>query len=113
MDFDENIDKEAYQRFFSTLMLTLVDSRDDRSILYKFFEEHLEYLNDFLVEFLEVWAEIQLPRMSQRQLKAIGLIIEHFGNSIQEFPLGQRRWNLEIAITCYKILLDILRVSRE
>ena len=50
-------------------------------------------------DFLEVWAEIQLPRMSQSQLKAIGLIIEHFGNSIQECPLGQRRWNLEIAIT--------------
>ena len=50
--------------------------------------------------------------MSQKQVGGIGNLIGYLGNSIQEFPLGERRWNLEIAIVCYKILLDVFPKDR-
>ena len=78
------------------------------SQIYHLLEVNLDRVNLRLVQILQIWADDGLDDIFQkREQIPIGTYIHRFSQLISEFPLGNPRHNIEIALTGYQVLLRI------
>jgi tetratricopeptide (TPR) repeat protein len=97
------------QDYFNFLMETLqkVNENPNPQLLYPFWKQNLNKLNDNLILILDNWARETLTSVNSEQAYSIAAVIGNFSNLIQQFPLSNIAANKEIAITGHEIALNI------
>jgi tetratricopeptide (TPR) repeat protein len=95
--------------YFNFLMETLqkVNENPNPQLLYPFWKQNLNKLNDNLILILDNWARETLTSVNSEQAYSIAADIGNFSNLIQQFPLSNIAANKEIAITGHEIALNI------
>jgi CHAT domain-containing protein/tetratricopeptide (TPR) repeat protein len=97
-----------YQEFFIDLLQAIVDSKGNRRIVHNFFDEHLSYLNEKLLAILPQQVHILLEPEDTQDLKPfVASTLNSLAVDLCQFPRGNRWANLELAIECYRLALEV------
>ena len=94
---------EGYFQFLMQVLQVTADSEGNPQVVYPLLQANLDKLDDKLAQFLRVWFDGRLSEIELEQAQDIAVIISEFSNLIQQFPLGSKAINLEIAITGFEI----------
>ncbi len=90
--------------FVRAIMQLIAQVEGDRVQVHDFFRLNVEKLNEsLLLDLPKVFAEL-IQKIDQSK---IAVLFGSFGDSIQQFPLGQRWLNLEMAISANKLALQV------
>ncbi|QYX30935.1 CHAT domain-containing protein [Sphaerospermopsis torques-reginae] len=92
-------DIETYLPFLQQVLKTTAESRGNPQEVYPLLAANTDKLNLTFAKVLQVWATTTIAEAKPDTAKDIF----RFSNRIQEFPLGNKANNLEIAITGYEI----------
>jgi len=99
------LDLDTDEQFLLEVLQTTADSKGDAQVLYPLLAANTDKLNDNFAEMLHCWAT---NRLAEAEIAAaISEVIFCFSNLIQQFPLGDKASNIEIAITGYEIALTV------
>ena len=93
--------------FLMQLLQTVSDSQGNPQQVYPFLQQNLDRLDLQLIKILTAWAKDIFAKVEATQAYNIAAVIFTLGNLIQQFPLGSRLVNLEIAIACYQRALQV------
>ncbi len=100
-------DLNAYQGFLQEILQATADSNGDTQVVYPFLAANIDKLNDIFGKLLSDWATNTFAEAESETAEYIAGVIGNFSNLIQQFPLGDKASNMEIAITCDEIALTI------
>ncbi|MCT7964379.1 CHAT domain-containing protein [Laspinema sp. D1] len=103
------VDSPALERiaFLWMLFEKILEYQGNPQQIYPILRENLHHLNTGLIPALEQnWQTLQ-SRETDPPNPLIPASFGEFGNLIQQFPLGNQSWNLEIAINCYQAALTV------
>ncbi|MFM6200741.1 MAG: tetratricopeptide repeat protein, partial [Dolichospermum sp.] len=97
------------QDYLNFLMETLqkISENPNPQVIYPFWAQNLDKLDDNLARILDSWARNTLTQATPEQAYFIAVYIGNFSNLICQFPLGDITTHKEIAITGYEIALTI------
>jgi tetratricopeptide (TPR) repeat protein len=104
-DNSEGENPQEYLEFIGDLLQAEAESKGDIKVIYPMLTGRQHLLND---RFAEILQQVS-PNLIGEHPEAIESILGLIGNlsiHINDFPLGKRANNLEIAITGYQILLN-------
>jgi tetratricopeptide (TPR) repeat protein len=104
----EKSDLNSPLDFLISVFTTIVKSKGNPQVVYPMFRANLAYLNLELIPIIQTWANAKFAEVDGDRQKFIAVTICEFGNLIQQFPLGNRSTNLEIAIASYEIILTVI-----
>ncbi|MBD2326243.1 CHAT domain-containing protein [Alkalinema sp. FACHB-956] len=91
--------------FLMEILQLIAQTQGDPAQVYGFFRANLSRLDQALLAALpDVFQEL----IQQNDKTLIEAVFVKFGNLINQFPLGQRRLNLEIGISCYEQVLTVM-----
>ncbi|MEB3885150.1 tetratricopeptide repeat protein [Lyngbya sp. CCY1209] len=93
--------------FLLDVVQATADSNGDRQIVYPLLEKNLDKLDENLADILRDWATTRFKKVPKETAAFIASNIISFGNLIAQFPLGNSAKNLEIAIACYEVVLEV------
>ncbi|MCF3609107.1 CHAT domain-containing protein [Planktothrix agardhii 1033] len=96
-----------YHSFLMEVLQTVSDAEGNPEQVYPFLQQNLDQLDLQLVQILTAWANDTFAKVETAQAYGIAAVIVTLGNLIQQFPLGSRLVNLEIAIACYQLALEV------
>ena len=103
-------DLQAYLLFLLQVLQATQESNGDAQVVYPLLAAKIDKINLFLAEILRGWASAifaQVEADTAQSIAATAVIVE-FSNLIQQFPLGSKASNMEIAITGYEITLNVI-----
>ena len=100
-------DIETYGQFLREILQATADSNGDAEVIYPLLAANTDKLNDIFAELLRDWATNSLAEAEPDRTTDIAADIVNFGNLIQQFPLGSKANNMEIAIAGYEIALTV------
>jgi len=101
-------DLNAYRQFLKKVLLAIVDSSSDPQVVYPLLAANTDKLNENLSELLRLARVTNaLAEEEADMAKSVAGAIGEFSNLIQQFPLGDKASNVEIAITGYEIILTV------
>ncbi|MEC4812766.1 MAG: hypothetical protein SAK29_05765, partial [Scytonema sp. PMC 1069.18] len=100
-------DIETYGQFVLETLSTTAESNGDAQVLYPFLAANTDKLDHIFAELLRRWATNTIAEAEPDTATSIAALIVTFSNRIQQFPLGSKASNMEIAITGYKIALEV------
>ncbi|MEG3438170.1 tetratricopeptide repeat protein [Pannus brasiliensis CCIBt3594] len=103
---ESELDLQGYLDFLETVLQAEYESNEPNAI-YPILEKNLDKLNLTFAELLQKWARKVFANSSQEETETIAGVIGNFCIDIQEFPLGNRSYNREIAIAGYEVVLEI------
>jgi CHAT domain-containing protein len=97
------------QDYLNFLMDTFIKISENPNpqVIYPFWAQNLDKLDDNLINILDNWAKNTLSSVNTDQAYSIAVYIVNFSNLIAQFPLGKIAINEEIAIAGYEIALTI------
>ena len=95
------------QPTYLTLIQSLLNSPRDQQIAI--LQNNLELIDDNFAQYLREWATQTLAEMESAEATNITINILNFCVLIQEFPLGSKSSNMEIAIAGYEVGLEIFK----
>ncbi|MDB9432275.1 DUF3110 domain-containing protein, partial [Microcystis aeruginosa] len=97
------------QDYLNFLMDSLqrISENPNPQVIYPFWAQNLDKLDDNLARILDSWARETLTQATPEQAYSIAAVIFYFSDLIQQFPLGDITTHKEIAITGYEIVLTI------
>jgi CHAT domain-containing protein len=84
-----------------------IESDSDPKVVYPILEKHKNQLDLNFAETLTQWFQAELDPNDSHKNQAPALLLFNFAVNIQQFPLGSRADNLEIAIASYKAALEV------
>ncbi|WP_253852072.1 CHAT domain-containing protein [Microcystis aeruginosa] len=87
--------------------LRKISENPNPQVIYPFWAQNLDKLDDNLARILDSWAKNTLTQATPEQAYFIAIVIFYFSALIQQFPLGDIATHKEIAITGYEIALNI------
>ncbi|MBD2335480.1 CHAT domain-containing protein [Calothrix sp. FACHB-156] len=87
-------------------------SNSNAEVIHPLLQVKHELLDMEFAEVLRNWATATLANLETAQAQSIANDTGNFSNILQEFPLGNRANNLEIAITGYEIALTFFTQDR-
>jgi CHAT domain-containing protein len=97
-----------YTEFFLDLLQSVVNSQGNRRIVHKFFDDHLSYLDEKLLANLPQQVEILLAHKDESDWKYIvASTLNNLAIDLYQFYRGNRAINLELAIECYRLALEV------
>ncbi|MGD2182402.1 hypothetical protein [Lusitaniella coriacea] len=102
-----NATPEEYFRFLMQVLQAIVESKNNPQVVYPILAQHQDKLDLVFAEILKRWFEAELDPDDSEKNQALAAILNSFAVDIQEFPLGSRANNLEIAIASYNNALQI------
>ncbi len=116
-------DSQAYGQFLSDLLQeTMISSLQAimasggnvqkayplmKQKVYPLLKENTDKLDDKLAELLWAWATTTLEKAKPNEAKSLAAVILLLSKLIQEFPLGNKARNMEIAINGCEIVLTV------
>ncbi|MEG4486752.1 CHAT domain-containing tetratricopeptide repeat protein [Microcoleus sp. D2_18a_B4] len=95
------------QPTYLPLIQSLLNSQEDEQIAI--LQNNLELIDDNFARYLREWATQTLAEMESEEATNITINILNFSNLIQQFPLGSKSSNMEIAIAGYEVGLQIFK----
>jgi CHAT domain-containing protein len=104
-------DIETYKKFAIDILLAQAYSNGDTQEIYSLLAANTDKLNDIFAELSRRWATDMLSEATPVEAVCIAVVIADVSNSIQQFPLGSKASNIEIAIAGYEIALTVLTRS--
>ncbi len=93
--------------FLMTVFQAISESNGDPHIIYPLCQENLYLLNEEITSILKAWVQAKFIEVDEKGKQSITAVISEFANLIAQFPLGSRTTNLEIAIACYLLALEV------
>jgi CHAT domain-containing protein len=103
---------ESQLDFLLQVLQATSDSDGEPQGVYPLLEKNLEQLDANFPQVLQAWATHRLSEVEPDIASSIAGFIFDFSKLIQQFPLGSRANNLEIAIAAYKVALTVFTRSR-
>ena len=100
---DADISQEATE-FWIAMLQTVAESQGNSAQVYPWLQQHLNRLNQDLLDALPAVATRLMQGRGEGEKQFIAGTIGNFSNLIQQFPLGNRALNLELAIAGYGII---------
>ncbi|MGQ4647386.1 CHAT domain-containing protein [Lyngbya aestuarii] len=100
-------DLPAYRQFLIEVLQATADSEGDARVIYPLLADNTAYLHRTLAELLRYWATTTLPERQPDEARFIAGVIGNFSDLIQNFPLGDKASNMEIAIAGYEGVLTL------
>jgi CHAT domain-containing protein len=100
-------DTESQLKFLMTVFQAIVESNDNPQVIYPLFRDNLALLNESLIPLLTTWHQTTVAKVDEDGKQFLASLLGGFANRIQQFPLGSRLINLEIAIECYHLALSV------
>jgi CHAT domain-containing protein len=110
----QSLSEEEYEAYFRFLMEALQatgESGGDAQVVYPLLQKNIKKLDGVLAEILKRWGTNVLGEDQPDEAEGLAGVIGNFGTVLQEFPLGSKAHNMEIAITSYEIALTIFTQS--
>ncbi|NER86019.1 MULTISPECIES: tetratricopeptide repeat protein [unclassified Moorena] len=95
---------QDYLQFLTEVLLATDNSDSNPKVVYPLLGANLDKLDDNFIDILQTWAS---AKFSEAQAEYIAKVIWEFSNLIQQFPLGNKANNIEIAIAGYKQVLKV------
>ena len=99
--------QQAYLQFLSEVLQVTADSNGDTQAVYPLLANNTDKIDGVLAEILLQWGRNALRQAEANAAQSIAENIANFSNLIQQFPLGDKVSNMEIAITGYEIALTV------
>ena len=96
---------EEYLSFLIEVLKATAESQGDKDVVFPLLRNNQDKLDLVLQEMLQRWGTKALAKLEPEEANSVAADIFNFSNLIQEFPLGNRSSNLEIAITGYEVAL--------
>ena len=87
--------------FLLQVLKATAESNGDAAVIHPLLEAHVDKLDISFAQVLRSWATVTLTDLETETAQSIAAVIVTFSNRMQDFPLGNRADNLEIAITGY------------
>ncbi|MBE9164206.1 CHAT domain-containing protein [Tychonema sp. LEGE 06208] len=109
----EGENPQEYANFFLELLQAEQDSDSDIKVIYPMLAGRQHLLNARFAETLQQASEQLLDGRNPETISSIVRLIENLSIHISNFPLGNRKNNIEIAITGYQIVLNNLEPGSE
>ncbi|MBE9207279.1 CHAT domain-containing protein [Nostoc sp. LEGE 06077] len=100
-------DIETYGQFILEVLQATGESNGDPQVIYPLLEANTDKLNPIFAELLRRWATHTLAEAEPDKATFIAAVIGEFSNLINQFPLGSKANNIEIAITGYEIIQTV------
>ena len=99
--------EQDYFSFLIKVLEAIEQSQGNPHVVYPLLQQNLDKLDLTLAETLQNWASQVFGKVEPSQAYAIAGVIFLLGNLIQQFSLGNRADNLEIAIASYESVLKV------
>jgi CHAT domain-containing protein len=96
---------EAQLNFLINVFQTIKASEANPEVIYPLLQDNLAHLNEDLMPMI-TYTLTDFGESEEEARQICAAVIFYFANLIQEFPLGSRLINLEIAIYCYQLTLE-------
>jgi predicted LPLAT superfamily acyltransferase len=96
---------EEYQEFLLEVLQAEYESNDP-AVVYPILQRCQHLLDDTFAQLLQQYARYSFSQGKAEEVVGIAEVIENLCIDIQQFPLGSRANNLQIAITGYLTLLE-------
>ena len=93
--------------FLEEVLQAIEESDSDPNIVYPLLETHLDQLDETFAQRLYQWATATFPPLESEQAYEVARVIFEFSTLIQQFRLGNRGSNLEIAIKGYQAIAPV------
>jgi tetratricopeptide (TPR) repeat protein len=98
---------QDYFNFLGEALRKVADDINPPQLIHSFLEENLDKLDENLILVLNDWAKKNLPLIDNtEEAYSILSVIVDLSHSLMLFTLGDKKINLEIAITGYQIALN-------
>ncbi|HBL61698.1 MAG TPA: hypothetical protein DDZ80_25750 [Cyanobacteria bacterium UBA8803] len=94
-------------QFFSQVLLATAESNGNPQVVYSLLQANLDLLDDNFAPVFRELATITLSKVEQDKAHSTASHILNFSNLIQQFSLGRRAINLEIAIAGYEAISKV------
>ncbi|WP_287267311.1 tetratricopeptide repeat protein [Moorena sp. SIO3A2] len=98
---------DAQLDFLLEVLLATADSSGDAQVVYPLLADNTDKLNQKLAELLRALGTTALAEAEADEAESLAAVIVNFSNLIQQFPLGDKAKNIEIAITGYEVALTV------
>ncbi|MFN6219379.1 MAG: CHAT domain-containing protein [Aphanizomenon sp.] len=98
---------DTYLQFLSKVLQATAESEGNPQVVYPLLAANTDKLNLTFVKLLQVWATKTLEEAEPDAKQFFAVVIGNFSNLIQQFPLGNKPDNVEIAITGYEIVATV------
>ena len=92
-------------------LLVTEETEGNPEAVYPLLQKNIELLDNNFAEVLKNWAMDAISQSTTEEAEDIAATIGIFSSLIQEFPLGQRLNNLEIAIAGYEVVNHVFNLS--
>ena len=94
-----------YGQFLAEVLQATYESEGDAQVVYPLLEANIDKLDANLPEVLRRWAVSIFKEAEAKEAISIGFAIGNFSVFIEQFPLGNKASNMEIAITGNEVIL--------
>ncbi|MCL6753867.1 tetratricopeptide repeat protein, partial [Nostoc sp. CCCryo 231-06] len=98
---------QTYYQFLMEVLQVTADSRGNSQVVYPLLAKNTDKLDGVLAEILRHWGTNTLGKLKADEAKNLAVVIVAFSNLIQQFPLGDKASNMEIAIAAYTAALTV------
>jgi len=98
---------EDYLKFLQQLIQIEIDSNFDRKVVYPFLAQHQNKLDLKFAEIITRWFNSTIDPNNSELNQQLASLFNSIAIDIQQFPLGSRLNNIEIAIACYESALTV------
>ncbi len=99
--------QQAYMQLLMKILQATDESEGNPQVVYPLLNNNLEYLNQNLAELLRRWATNLFTRVETDEAQYRATVIAQFSDLIQQFHLGDKNNNIEIAIAGYEAALTV------
>jgi hypothetical protein len=101
--------QNPYISFLQTLLQTVAESRGNRQVIYPLLDNNLHLLDENLLNLLRASGNQTKEQASPEETYQLGTLFYDLAYAFHEFPRGNPRINLDIAIYGYEFCATIFR----
>ncbi|MBN3946372.1 MAG: tetratricopeptide repeat protein, partial [Nostoc sp. NMS7] len=98
---------QIYYQFLMQVIQATADSRANSQVVYPLLAKNTDKLDGVLAEILRRWGINRLGEAKADEAEYLAAVIVAFSNLLQQFPLGSKASNMEIAISGYEVALTV------
>ncbi|NET71004.1 MAG: tetratricopeptide repeat protein [Sphaerospermopsis sp. SIO1G2] len=100
-------DRETYLQFLVQVLEAVGNNSPNLQAIYPLLAANTDKLNLAFAQLLHTWATTKFKEAETETVKSLAVKISDFSSLLQQFPLGNKANNMEIAITGYEIVSTV------
>ena len=97
----------AYGQVLMEILRAISQSNGNAEVIYPLLVANTDKLDTIFAERLRHWVTNYFEEAETDEAESIAAVIFYFGNLIQQFPLGNKASNMEIAVASYETVLKV------